>query len=200
MTEVREAAVADLGGIVSLHLVAFEGYFLSQLGAGFLRVLYDGFLIDPSGILLVAERGARPVGFIAGTVAPQRFFGRLLRRRGLELAVASASALMRSPVGVGRRLVRGLAYRGEKPAALVDAGLLSSVAVHPHEKGTGLGRLLVESFCSTAKQRGCSSVYLTTDRDGNEGTNGFYLAVGFRLESELSRSGGRRMNRYVRVI
>ncbi|WP_416905410.1 hypothetical protein [Micromonospora echinospora] len=102
----------DVPAAADLHLRAFPRFFLSRLGAPFLREFYAGFVDDPDAVTVVS-RGAdgRLLGVVVGTVTPDGFFGRLLRRRGHRMAVAAVRPALRDPRAVGR-LVRGIAYRG----------------------------------------------------------------------------------------
>lgn len=193
---IREASVLDLDRVVDVHVQAFPEFFLTRLGPRFLRLLYQGFIEDKSGVMLVAEDGTTILGFAAGTTSPDRFFSRL-RRYGLSFLAASSIALLRSPILVTKRLAGAVLYRGEAPSTLPAAALLSSIGVLPTAAGRGVGKALLAQFADRVRAAGCRHVYLTTDRDGNEAVNRFYESSGFALESTFVRSGNRRMNRYV---
>lgn len=199
-TECRPLQQGDLEGVVALHCSAFPRFFLTQLGPAFLRQLYRGFASDADGIALVAVAGGQMVGFAAGTARPRQHFRRLLRRRWFSFALAALPAVLRRPWRAGRKVAGALFYRGDPPPELPGAALLSSIGVDPAHAGQGAGRLLVEAFCAEARRRGCSSVYLTTDRDTNDATNRFYLRCGFVLESSMLKPGQRWMNRYVKEL
>lgn len=195
---VRPAKAGDVPAVVDVHLRAFEGFFLSLLGPRFLKLMYEGFLGEPTGILLVGEERGKVAGFVAGTTQPEGFFRRLRNRRGLEFVRAAMPGLLRRPLRVSRRLLAGFSYRGEAPAQVERAALLSSIAVET--KGSGLAGKLLEAFIARAAAAGCRAVYLTTDRAGNEAVNRFYERNGFALESSIVRDGGRQMNRYVKQL
>lgn len=187
-------------GVVDTHLAAFPGFFLSRMGPPFLRQLYAGFLEVEHGVLLVAcdERNpTRMLGFVAGTLQPEAFFGRLLLRRGIGFALASVRPLIRQPAWVGRKLWSALFYRGETLPEVPDAALLSSLGVHPQAQRRGLGRHLVRAFLQHAQSRNVDAIYLTTDQMGNASANDFYRTCGFELAGTVARPGGRVLNRYL---
>jgi hypothetical protein len=51
------------------------------MGKQFLKELYRGFLIEPSGLCLVEIDRKDVVGFVVGTTQFEGFFSRLLRTR-----------------------------------------------------------------------------------------------------------------------
>jgi len=202
--QVRAACCEDVDTIVGVHLSAFPGFFLSRLGPGFLQQLYRTFVTDPDGICLVAESAAgtsrRIVGFVAGSSAPAALFRRALLRRGLQFAWSAAGALLLDPVGVGRRLLAATRYRGERPAAIPTASLLSSLGVAPNARTAGVGRALISGFCGAARSRHSSHVYLTTDQQDNDAVNRFYHSLDFTVHATTSRPDGRVMITYVKAI
>lgn len=196
----RRLIDTDLDPVVAVHRSAFPDFFLTTMGPRFLRQLYRGFLSDSSGIVLAAVAGDDVVGFVAGTSEPEGFFRRLLFRRWYAFGLAALPGLARHPWRAGRKLLGALVYRGDKPPALLDSALLSSIGVAPSAGGRGIGRQLVVLFCEEARRRGCRTVYLTTDRDTNQPANNFYLHCGFTLESTLPKPPNRWMNRYVKEL
>jgi ribosomal protein S18 acetylase RimI-like enzyme len=197
---VRSARHQDLDAIVGVHLRAFRGFFLTALGRRFVFELYRGFLRDVDGRLLIAEAEGRIAGFAAGTVAPGRFFRRLLASRWFAFGLAAAGAMIRRPHTVLPRLLTALRYDGEPPVGLPAAGLLSAIAVEPHLSGIGIGGMLLSAFCDEASRHGLRFVYLTTDRDDNVASNLFYQRHGFETESHIRRRNGRVLLRYVRAL
>lgn len=192
---VRAMLREDVPAVVTIHVRAFPGFFLSFLGAAFLRELYRGILDDPTGRAFVAERPEGGVaGFVAGTLAPAGLYSRLLRRRAIRFALAAVPAVIRRP-GIAPRLLRALTMpsRGALPSG---AAMLMSVAVDPGTQGGGHGRALVGAFMRAAGAGGATVVHLTTDRDGNEAVNAFYRSLGFALHRQYRTPEGRAMNEY----
>lgn len=198
--KIRHAGEADLEHMVAVHMAAFPGFFLTQLGAAFLHELYRGFIRDPKGICLVAERHDEVLGFLAGTNDPEGFFFCMLRRRWWRFSLASVPVLWRAPLSVGRRLISAIWYRGDRPESVLNGALLSSIAVRPDLAGSGVGRALVAAFFEVVQGVGGEYVYLVTDRDGNDATNKFYEKMGFEVESSFQKRPGRWMSRYIKHL
>lgn len=192
----REAALE--AAMCQLHAGAFPGFFLTRLGPRFLAILYRAFMTEEGGLCVLAEDDDGVLGVAAGCEEPSRFFRRLLRTRGVAFALAAVPAVAARPWVFAWRCIGALRYRGESPRGLDGAGLLSSLAVAPRAQGAGVGKALVTAFLDEARTRGLRSVYLTTDRDGNERTNRFYEKCGFKCIGEIRRAEGRVMRVWLR--
>jgi len=197
---VRAAKAADVEALVSVHVRAFEGFFLTLLGEKFLRRLYTTFIEHHDVICQVVENPHEVCGFAVGPLNPRGYFKALLLHQGFGFALDALPRLIRNPVVVGRRLLSALFYRGAQPAVTPRAALLSSLAILPELRGTGASGLLIEAFCREAARYSATHVYATTDRDANNAANRFYVKHGFSLESSIVRSDGRVMNRYYRLL
>lgn len=180
-----------------VHMCAMPGFFLSFLGAGFLRQFYRSFVGNNEVVALVAVEGEPQavLGLAVGPLAPAGFFKRLLKRRWPAFCIASMWALVRRP-WITPRIMRALTYRGEAPVGAARA-LLSSLAVDPSAQGRGVGKKLVHAWVEQARQAGAAGCYLTTDAVGNDQVNAFYRGMGWTLESSFTTPQGRQMNRYV---
>jgi len=193
--EIRPMSAADADAVTRVHLAAFPGFFLSFLGARFLRELYRAIVADEEGIAFVAVDGDRVAGFVAGS-GSAGFYRRAARRRWLRFGWASLGALLRRP-SIARRLLRAL-YA--PPSAASPGALLMSLAVDPSVQRGGAGKLLTRAFVDAALRRCAAAVVLTTDRVGNDAVNAFYRAQGFTVASELVTPEGRAMNEYILYI
>lgn len=197
-TVITPFRAAHVRAAVDLHLAAFRGFFLSQLGAGFLRVYYSNLLQDPESIAYVAVEDGAVQGLVAGSMQPAGFYGRLLRRHWLAFAVAALPAVLRNP-GIAARVARATRRPDEAPAAENVAGLYS-LAVAPGLQGQGIGAQLVSRFLTDAGERGAGSVRLETDADGNDDVNRFYRNQGFAERRAFQTPEGRRMLEYERAL
>ncbi len=200
-TRVRPLTLFDIPFCTHSHLQAFQGFFLTFMGADFLRELYSAIVCDPSGIGSVAElldtdtgqqRGIR--GFVVGSAQPAGLYARLLHKRLLWFAWASLSGFVKKPA-ILPRLLRAIAMPGQK-MALPNCATLMSIAVLPETQGQGIGQKLVLAFLAEARGRGLEHVNLTTDRLNNDSANRFYRRLGFSLLRSYTTPEGRQMNEY----
>lgn len=76
---IRNANENDIEGIVRIHCSAFKGFFLTSLGADFLKFYYLNFVRSKETVTLVAEDGNRVVGFSAATTNCKGFNSRLIK-------------------------------------------------------------------------------------------------------------------------
>lgn len=204
----RPGADHDLAVMVEVHEAAFDGFFLTLLGPSFLHRLYRAFIHDPAGLCVVAEVEESPgrfelVGFAVGTSKPELFFKKLFLRQGMQFALNAFPALLRHPLKVLPRLLSAVRYRGDRPRHIPEvdgAALLSSIGVHPRFAKQGIGKLLLEEFCSQATRVGASRVYLVTDRNRNDAANTLYVRTGFDMVGTQERQNGRIMNTYIRRL
>lgn len=198
---IRKATNADIQAIVNVHMRAFNGFFLTQLGAGFLTELYRGFLWHDKAVLWVAEnRHGELLGFAAGTVVPERFFYDLRKQRALYFLYHAIPALLRNPRLVFSKLYSAIFYRGDKPSSIEGGALLSSIGVAPDAAGKNIGMQLLKCFEDDVFAVGAPCVYLTTDERSNERVQHFYTRNGYTVETRFMQSGNRPMLRYLKKL
>lgn len=181
--------------LVSIHMQAFQGFFLTFLGSKFLSVVYSSILKDPSGIALAAWQGNQIIGFVFGSTQPQGLYRRLLIKHWWQFGWAAFPVVIQNPKVIPR-LLRAFTISTE---ALPVAGCatLMSIAVIPDSQNSGAGKALVEEFLFQCKQRGVLHVNLTTDATNNEKVNRFYQKMGFQLYKKFTTPQGREMNEYL---
>ena len=193
---IRPMRTADIQEVVRIHLDSFQGFFLTFLGAKFLRLLYDSIVSAPEGVVLIAGGREDAIsGFVAGVTEQNGFYARLLRRRKWRFAMAALGALLRRP-SIAPRLLRAL-RRPDDAAESSAPACLMSISVRPSARGSGAGRALVAAFGSELRARGIHTYCLTTDRDDNDDVNDFYRRNGFTLQRTFVTREGRRMSEYV---
>ena len=194
-TKILPLTNQDIKEVVDIHIRAFPDFFLTFLGAGFLKEFYKSFLYDEQGIGFVAIEDGRILGAIVGPLNPNGYFKRLLKRKWHAFCLASLKAVVKKP-SVIKRLFRAVFYRGQSPQG-GERALLSSIAVSPDAQGKGIGKALVMKWLDVVKAKGGKGAFLTTDAEDNDSVNGFYQALGWKLESAYKTPDGRKMNRYV---
>lgn len=186
---------ADAVPLARIHQAAFPDFFLSQLGEPFLVQFYLGYVTDPTAVIAISrDSSGCPVGIAVGTTDPVGFFGRLLRRRLLGFAGASARAALKDP-SVAPRLLRAVTYRGDNPPGR-EGALFSSMCVDPSLSGQGIGSKLIRGWTRRAWAMGAERAFLTTDSVGNDAVNSWYLREGWVLSDRFTAHGDRPMNRY----
>jgi glycosyltransferase involved in cell wall biosynthesis/ribosomal protein S18 acetylase RimI-like enzyme len=138
---IRQARRSDAAGIARMHMENISTGFLSSLGQGFLTRLYRSMIAWPQAVVLVADAGAGPVGFVAGVADTGAFYKHFVVRSGVPAGIAALPALIR-PSGF-RKAWETLRYsdEGDGPGAGVKAELLS-MAVDPPFRGQGLAHRL----------------------------------------------------------
>lgn len=167
----------DLEKIVSIHLKAFKGFFLTQLGDSFLRLYYSSFLQSPKGVILCALIDNDIVGFSACSTISRGFNLSLVLSRPFGFLWEGIKAFVVLPKSV----VRLLLNFSKREKSMDDSGMyaeLYSLAVIPALQNQGIGGKLL---AATEKQ---ISVYnqqisLTTDFYDNDGVIGFYHNLGY---------------------
>jgi ribosomal protein S18 acetylase RimI-like enzyme len=194
--EIRPLAIEDVSRVVRLHQSAFPSFFLTGLGARFLRTYYERFPSEASAIALVAADLATGelAGFVVGSMNSRGFYRRLLRHHWIRFALAAIPGVLRRP-RIVRRVARAMRYPGTTPVGADVVGLFS-IAVAPEAQGRSIGRRLVDEFVERSRHRGGTEIYLTTDADGNDATNAFYRSRGFDCRRTYTTAEGRRMNEY----
>ena len=193
---VRKARADDLAGIVAIHQKAFSHFFLTRLGARFLRLYYELVLNYHAGIVLVSEGHGALDGFVCGFVDPAEFY-RLMWRNKRLFVLPALSSLARHP-----SLAAGFLYGVRRIQTSASQGPprsseLSSIAVAPDASGNGLGKTLVRAFLEQSWSMDAQCVYLTTDAEGNEHANALYRETGFQHARRFLQRKGRWMNEYV---
>ena len=166
-TQPRLMTGADLPGVVELHKVCFEGYFLTALGDAAIGALYSRAVDDPKSVACVLQDDDGHIqGLAVGTLNPAFHTG-LLRRSFAAFAGGVVRGLFTEATvrkGIGERLgfvskifvARAddtLKKSGITPSELPEARFLD-VAVHPDCRGGRHAERLVEFFASEVFRAG----------------------------------------------
>ena len=174
---IRNACLEDVERIVSIHLEAFKGFFLTQLGESFLRLYYSSFIQNPQGIILCAFMEDEVVGFSACSTISRGFNQSLIKSHPFCFLWEGFKTLISSPKSVVRLLLN--LNKGEKN--IDDSGQyaeLFSLAVNPGFQNQGIGGQLLKA---TEKQISDynKQITLTTDFYDNDEVIGFYHNMGY---------------------
>ena len=195
MKIIRTATASDIGRIVEIHINAFQGFFMTKLGSGFLREYYKVVLNYEKPIFLVTEKENHVTGFVAGFLQPVDFYAQL-RKHKFALSLSLIPTILRDPHLVPRILRNFRSTTQAKIEEDLTVCELASVAVDPTYSGQGLGNALIQAFLKKSRQLGADTVYLTTDAYNNEVVNLLYQRLGFELYRSFRTQENRVMNEY----
>lgn len=198
----------DLDFVVRQHLTHFPDGFFAKLGRRFLREYYRSYLHCSGAVILLALRGAEPVGYLAGAVDPMEHRRCLLRRHGKRLTAHALWAMVGKPrvallflrtraVRYARRLLRSTPSGGGQ--ATSTPAVLGYVGVSPSAQGEGVGSALVWRFEEEARYAGRDEVLLVTGADGR-GAERFYAKEGWTRGDEHTTTDGRRLVTFTKPL
>ncbi|MGH9167447.1 MAG: GNAT family N-acetyltransferase [Acidimicrobiia bacterium] len=177
--EVRPAGPGDVPFLARLHASSIEEGFLARLGFRFLKRLYTALVGWPEGVVLVADDGAGPLGFVAGVTDIGRFYRYFAWRHGPAAAGAALPRLLR-PAYL-RRAWETLRYPG---AGLPVPAELVSMAVAREARGRGVGTRLGRDLLAELRSRGTEQVKVVVGA-ANAQALAAYGRMGFSPAGEL---------------
>lgn len=171
---IRAAVAADAGVCARLHSDGIRSGFLPTLGIRFLSHLYRALIDFDDGLVLVADDGHGPVGFVAGVVDTGAFYRQFIRRHGIAAGLAALPKAMRP--GVAKRVWESLRYTSAGDTG--PAGELLATALVERVRGRGLGTRLGEEFLAGLHRMGAESVQVVVGA-GNGRAIAAYRKMGF---------------------
>lgn len=182
--------------VVDIHMETFTGFFLTFLGRGFLKQLYESYCsYKDSGILVAVDnKKDKIVGFLAYSGDLSGLYKFMLKRKWFSFAWYSLGAFLRKPI-IFVRLFRALLKPKEskRSEAYME---LSSIGVLSSEKGKGIGTLLINKLKGMVDFSKYDYISLETDAVDNQLANRFYQKNGFQLVRTYETREGRKMNEY----
>lgn len=193
MLKVRKAKIGDLDSIVRIHLERFSSFFLTSLGASFLKVFYAAF-IKGQEVLLVLENDGEVKGFAAGSRLNKGFFRKLLFSNFLEFIIQGIIIVFTKPKALIRIIKK--ATKAEKNN--VEFAELLSIATEINKNG--YGKILLHEFEQEifTKNNNIFPISLTTDYINNEKTVEFYLHSGYEVLEVFESYQNRKMYRFIK--
>jgi ribosomal protein S18 acetylase RimI-like enzyme len=189
---VRKLTVEDIPDVVRLHQLAFKGFFLDQMGAGFLTGYYRSVLSYQRSIALVYEaQNSEILGFAVGFYDAAAFYSHFKKQR-MRLLPAILFAVVKKPTLISK--IIGNMRRVNSPREHAGTAVeLSSIATI--KLGAGIGAALLEAFKHSAFEIGATEINLTTDEVNNESVKAFYVRHGF-FAGELEDRNKRLLRHY----
>ncbi|MBO4878239.1 MAG: GNAT family N-acetyltransferase [Ruminococcus sp.] len=197
MVTVRNMSESEKGSIRELsrlHVRAFPGFFLTQLGVGFLDALYKGYLSDERSGIIVAEDDGRLAGFIAYSYDYPNFYKGLIKNQLFRFAICSMGAAIRHPSFIKRLL--GAFKKSDSVVKTEKYVELASICVEPDMGKQGIGTMLIDHLKGMVDLSEYAYINLETDAENNDDVNRFYVKNGFKLARSYFSAEGRKMNEY----
>lgn len=195
MLNIRTATANDINRVVEIHMSAFKGFFMTELGNKFIEKYYETVLNYPKNIFLVAECKKDIVGFVVGFMEPSEFYT-FFKKQKYSLTLIILTTLIKKPwilLKIFSDFFRVHNLSMEKTNNQCE---LASIAVDPKYAKKGYGKLLVITFIEKSNEREAKMIYLTTDANNNDSVNRFYKSLGFKLHRKFRSSHARIMNEY----
>lgn len=196
---IRKATINDVDTIVEIHLNAFEGFFLTSLGAEFLRFYYSCFVRSNETVTMIAEENGVIYGFSASSKFCKGFNSRLIKSNLIAFGLLSFKLLLIKPISL-LRLVKNLSKKGENVIDNEDYAELYSIGVCKSAQGKGVGKMLLLKSEQVMKEEGVTRVSLTTDFENNEQAVGFYHSMGYETLYEFVTYPNRKMYRLIKIL
>ena len=180
--------------IVEIHLLTFEGFFLTFMGKGFLRQMYAAYTRHASSDIFIDVDDHGVNGFLAYSENMSDLYKYMIKHRLIPFAWYSFAAFLRKPK-VFMRLIRAFLKPGEsrRDEKYVE---LASIGVHPDAKSQGIGSNLIDRLKNEVDFDTFAYITLETDVCDNEIANKFYIKNGFRIFREYKTHEGRRLYEY----
>ncbi|NNC78587.1 MAG: GNAT family N-acetyltransferase [Acidimicrobiales bacterium] len=158
---------------------AAEGFFRAMLGGQVERIVAEAFLQTGHDLshehVTFAERDGRIVGMVSGYTAEEH--AQSSDQVLVEAAGPARAARMAILSVVGRPVLQFLEHVPEGDF------YLQAVAVDDHQRGSGIGTMLIDHIEARAKESGCSRLVLDVSAD-NDGARRLYERLGMTVGAE----------------
>ena len=191
---VKDAEKKDIEKIVEIHLVTFQGFFLTFMGRGFLHQMYKAYVKHAESGILAAEENGEVVGFLAYSEQMSGLYKYMIKHQLVQFAWYSFLAFLRKPK-VFMRLIRAFLKPGEsrRDERYIE---LASIGVRPDAKAKGVGSSLIDALKKSVDFSEFAYITLETDAVNNEIANNFYVKNGFCAVRQYETHEGRKMYEY----
>ena len=184
--------------VIEIHIAAFPGFFLSELGNDVLRVFYKSLLQDKTTIFYGVKNEGELVGFFVASLKPKGLYTRLFFKNISRFILPLFFSFLKN-LSLLKRMMTSASSSSKLEVSTIYPASLLSICVSPAHAGNGIGKILLSTLEKELQLRKRHGYYLTTDANNNNATNQFYLNFGFKLNGSYSQ-GKRIMNIYVKDI
>ena len=199
MIKIRKASKDDGNVVVNIHEMAFPDFFLTSLGAEFLKLFYTSVMNHKDGVLLVCENEERVIGFCAGTMLSSGFNKKLIKANLWAYMMASLKILFTRPMS----LVHLMKNMSKEKSSQGDDGQyaeLLSIGVDPTVQRSGGGTAMLKALEEEVKAKGGKKLSLTTDFNDNEKAIAFYKSLDYEPWYDFMTYPNRRMYRLIKEL
>ena len=196
---IKQIDKSDISQVVRVHKVAFEDFFLTQLGDKFLHLYYTTVLTSCKGILLGYYKDDILCGFAVATSYSKGYNLSLVKQNLLAYIKEAVCIFIKSP----KSLFRLYKNMQKTVSAINDNGEyaeLMSIGVDSRYKRMGIGKSLLQSMETHIKLMGAKKLSLTTDYDNNSAAVEFYKSLGFEVMYDFTTYPNRRMYRFIKDL
>ena len=189
----------EFDSLAKLHMKAFDDFFLTSLGYGFLKTYYRASLKNKDSIAVCAVNdNDEIIGFSIGCLKSKGFHKKLILNNFFSFSLQAIKILITKPKAI-IRLMNNL----EKDSNQNDDGNYSellSIAVSPECKGLGIGKELIKAFEAEAVLKGSKKIALTTDFNMNDDVIAFYRKTGYEVFYEFITYPTRKMYKLIKEL
>lgn len=199
MIAIEKANSNDIDTVVKVHESAFPKFFLTQLGAAFLRIYYKSVMNHKDGVLLVCRMDGQTIGLCAGTVLSAGFNTSLIKSNLFQFGWESVKILFTKP----KCLIHLMKNMSKEDSSVGDDGKyaeLLSIAVDPKVQRSGAGKAMLLELEKVLKEKGGERLSLTTDYEDNDKAVGFYESLGYESWYDFVTYPNRRMYRLIKQL
>lgn len=150
---IRTAVSADAPALARLHIGSVEKGFLPRLGYRFMRLLYEALISWEGSVVLVADDGLGPVGFVAAVSDVPAFYRGFLKSHGWRAALIAGPKVVKPDIA--RRAWETFRY------SEVDIGVPAeflSMAVAPEARGQGVSTKMMTMMLDRLRDIGAEKV------------------------------------------
>lgn len=182
---------ADLQAIAELHVREIHGGFMTSLGSGLLRLVFETMAVHSACVLIAAREldTGRIAGFVAGTTNARALYWAFLRKRGLRAGIIVFPHLW--SVKTVRAVLETLLYPARSHGEDLPVAELTDIAVAKELAGSGLAQRLFHEFADAMRGRGHASFKVGTGEALHRAQR-FYERLGARRAArvEIHRGAG----------
>lgn len=199
MIKFRKANSADYKRFAFVHTQAFEGFFLTTLGQGFLSTYYRACLKSYHTIAVCAyDEEDNIIGFASGSTWSKGYNKNIILANKMAFGLAALNIIMTRPLALVR-LINNLSKNNNEEDKGDYAELLS-IAILPTHKGLGIGKQILIEFEKEALAKNCHRISLTTDFDNNEDVIKFYKKLDYEVFYNFITYPNRKMIKMIKHL